>query len=290
VASTAARIVRPAVGQFLFPVAKKTLGESAAHDCLDLAAQMSFYFVLSLFPFFFILAALAGWLPSTNLWHNIAQWIAAYLPAGTRQAVFETILDLSRGYTRFLSFGVLATLWTASSGFVSLMESLSAVNGVSETRSFLKKRAIAICATIVGALFFLGSFGLLSFGHWAAILFSDRFGKPGEFHIEWDIARWLATLVLICLGIDLANYFLPNIARPWRWLTPGTLAVALTLLGASVGFNLYLRYFSTYPRIYGALAGFIILLVWIYIANLILLVGVEIDYALEQLRRDGARA
>ena len=153
-----------------------------------------------------------------------------------------------------------------------------------------KKRAIAVCAAIVAALFFLGSFGLLSFGHWAAILFSNRFGSPGEFHIEWDIARWLATLVLICLGIDLANSFLPNVSCPWRWLTPGTLAAALTLLGASAGFNLYLRYFSTYPRIYGALAGFIILLVWIYIANLILLVGVEIDRALGELRKDGARA
>src|SRR3984957_6306880 len=89
-------------------------------DCIDLAAQMSFYFTLSLFPFFIVIAAVVGWLPSTNVWHNLAQWVTDYFPRESRQLIFATIFDLTRGSNGVLSFGVVATIWTASSGFVSL--------------------------------------------------------------------------------------------------------------------------------------------------------------------------
>src|ERR1043166_6420517 len=110
-------------------LAKKVLAQAFAHGFFDLAAQMSFYFVMSLFPFFMIIAALVGLLPSTTLWQHFAQWVTDYLPAQSRRVVFETILGLSRGSAGFLSFGILATLWTASSGFSSLMESLSVARG-----------------------------------------------------------------------------------------------------------------------------------------------------------------
>ena len=100
---------------------------------------MSFYFVLSLFPFFMIIAGFVGLLPSTTLWQNFAQWITDYLPTQSRRVVFETILDLSRGSAGFLSFGLIATLWSASSGFVGLMESLSRAYGSSDTRPILEE-------------------------------------------------------------------------------------------------------------------------------------------------------
>ena len=107
--------------------------------------------------------------------------------------------------------------------------------------------------------------------------------------IPIEIARWLVTLLLMCLALDLMNQFLPNRDRPWRWITPGRLFVAIMFVLASFGFNVYLRYFANYPRVYGALAGFIVLMMWIYIASLILLVGAEIDNNLERLER-GASA
>jgi membrane protein len=92
------------------------------------------------------------------------------------------------------------------------------------------------------------------------------------------------------LGLDLINYFLPNGNRPWRWLTPGTLFAALTYVLASVGFDFYLRHFDSYPRIYGTLAGFMILMTWICMSNIIRLIGAEADNAMTRLREHGAAA
>jgi uncharacterized BrkB/YihY/UPF0761 family membrane protein len=195
---------------------------------MDLAAQMSFYFVLSIFPFFLVVAAIVGWLPSTNLWHALVQWITDYLPQGSRHLLFSVILDLTNGYTRFLSAGLLVTLWTASSGFVSLMEALSVAHGRRDTRNFWKKRLIAIIATLVSAIFFLAIFGLASMSRGAAGMLSDHLRALTVSKAAWEIARWLANLLLILLAISLANYFLPDAKRAWRWLTPGTSFVAVT--------------------------------------------------------------
>jgi membrane protein len=258
-------------------------------DCLDLAAQMSFYIALSLFPFLLVIAAVIGWLPSTSLWHDFAQWITNYLPADSRKLVFSTILDLTHGYSGFFSLGLLGTIWAASAGVSSLIDSLNVTYGVKETRSFWKRRAIALTGTGLAAFFFIASFCILAFGHWAASLYLDLNGTHA-LRVPCEIARWLATLLLICLALDLMNYFLPNITRPWRWLTLGRLFVSLTLVGASIAFNFYLRYFANYPKLYGALAGFIALMIWIYIASLILLIGVEMDNALELRKKRGESA
>ncbi len=273
--------------RFLSDLLKMVWTDLQNDNCLDLAAQMSFYFVLSLFPFLLVIAAVIGWLPSTTLWHNFAQWVTNYFPSGARKIVFTAILDLTNGYGSFFSFGLLVTMWAASTGVVSLMDALNIAYEVKETRGFWRRRALALTATALAAIFFLASFGALAFGHWAVVAFSADVNLIHITHIPFEIARWLVTLLLMCLALDLMNHFLPNRDRPWRWVTPGRLFVALTFVIASIGFNLYVRYFANYPRLYGALAGFIILMMWIYIASLILLVGAEIDNALEHIKREG---
>lgn len=267
---------------------RKIVACAISDDCSDMAAQMSFYFVLSVFPFFIVVAALVGWLPSTGLWQSFAQWITDYLPGQSRRAIFEIILGLSHDYTGFLSFGLLATLWTASSGFVSLMDSLSVIYSTRETRGYWKRRGIAMCATIVSAIFLLATFGLLGFGHRVAIFVSGGVGTTYTFRAGWVIARWVVTFGLLCLAINCVNFFLPNGRRPWHWFTPGSLLAAITLFASLRAFNVYLRYFSNVPKIYGALAGFIMLMIWIYLVNFIVLIGAETDRAIEIARKDGA--
>jgi len=253
-------------------------------DCIDLAAQMSFFFVTSLFPFLVVIGAIVGWLPSTGLWTEMVGWIAAYLPKGPRHMVFRTILSLQTYHSEFFSYGLAATIWVASSGFVSLMESLSLAYGVKETRGFWKKRVIALTATAVGALFAVVSFALLTFGHQLAVAIAPRLQRVLPFPFPWQIARWTATLLLMIFGLDMVNYFLPNVRHKWRWITPGTAFVVIGLVGATSGFGYYVGHFGNYPRYYGAMAGFVILVMVIYIASLVLLIGAEIDSVRENLR------
>jgi membrane protein len=277
-------------GRSFWGFAKAVWHEVISDDCIELAAQMSFYFSLSLFPFLIVVAAFVGWLPSTTLWHNLAQWMTDYLPRDARRMVFVTILSLTQSSTRFLSFGLLATIWTASSGFVSLMESLTVAYGSKDTRGFWRKRAIAVCATIVGAVFFPGSFLLMTIGHRLAGVLSVHAEDILRFQLPWEVGRWLASLLLMVLGLDLMNYFLPDVKRPWHWMTPGTAFVVLTMVAGSAGFNFYLDHFGSYPRFYGTMAAFIILMTWIYLASLILLIGAETDSICENLQRRGAAA
>jgi membrane protein len=253
-------------------------------DCVDLAAQMSFFFVTSLFPFLVVIGAIVGWLPSTGLWTEMVGWIAAYLPKGPRHMVFRTILSLQTYHSEFFSYGLALTIWVASSGFVSLMESLSLAYGVKETRGFWKKRVIAVAATAVGAIFAVVSFALLTFGHQLAVAITPHLQKVLPFPLPWQFARWGATLFLMVFGLDMVSYFLPNIRRKWRWLTPGTVFVVLGLVSAISGFGYYVSHFGNYPQYYGAMAGFVILVMVIYIASLVLLIGAEIDSVRENLR------
>jgi membrane protein len=256
-----------------------------ADDCLDLTAQISFYFALSLFPFCLVLAGVVGWLPSTTLSRAFATWMVTYLPTESRELVFSTILGLVNYSTGFLSFGLLTALWSASAGFVSLMESLTIAYGASDQRSFWRKDTIAISVTFLAAGFALANFGLVAFGHWGFETLSARFRVWSGSHTVWETGRWTITLALMCLGVDLANFLLPAVKRPSSWVSRGTAFVVLTLVSSSAAFNLYFRHFSEYPKIYGAL-GFIILMVWVCIASFILLVGAEADHELEKLAKE----
>lgn len=168
------------------------------------------------------------------------------------------------------------------------MEALSVAYGVPDRRSYLRKRGIAILATLVAAAFFLLSFSLWNLGHLIEGFVTADFQYFVLFHTQWKFARWVASLLLLFIGVDLINYFLPASGRPWRWLSPGTIFVAMGLAVATLGMNLYVKYGSNIPKIYGALAGFIVLMLWIYTANLILLIGAETDTAWIELQSYGS--
>ncbi len=257
-----------------------------ADDCVDLAAQISFYFVLSIFPFFLVLAAVVGSLPMTKLWPSFVSWIVVYLPGESRDFVFHLISNLGDGTTGVLSFGLLTTVWSASAGFVSLMESLTAVYGATDTRSYWHKHALAVFFTFLSAIFVLACFGVMTIGRWGATQFLAFSWETQIPHLIWDVARWAATLALMCLGVGAVNYMLPAVKRPWRWMSDGTAFAVITLVLAIAGLNIYVKRFSSYPTVYGTLGGFMVLVLWIYIASLILLVGAEIDREIEATKSD----
>ena len=257
-------------------------------QCTGIAAQVSFFFVLSVFPFFLVIAAIIGSLPLTAVWQPFVQWMFTYFPHLSQTMLFEAILDLSKWHTGIISFGLVTTIWSASSGFVSLMEALSVAYGAKDTRSYWKKRVIAIVATLGSAIFFILSFGVWTVGQWARTTVDTEFKSFDLFQTAWRIAWWLFTLFLLCIGIDLIHYFLPDCRRKWRWLSPGTLFVAFSFILASLGLNFYLGHNVMFPRIYGTLAGFIALMLWIYMSTVILLIGAETDTAIAELNKHEA--
>ncbi len=254
-------------------------------DCVDLAAQMSYFFSLSLLPFCLVLAVIVGWLPSTALWQSFAKWIVTYLPRQSQHLIFATILGLVHHSTGFLSFGLITAVWSASSGFVSLMESLSVVYHGRDSRPYLRKHAIATVVTLLAMVFAMAAFGVMAFGHWGSGWYWAELGKWKISAPAFTAARWGVTAVVMAVAVDLAYFFLPDGGRPWHWITPGTAFAVVTLAASTEAFNVYVEHFSSYPRIYGTIGGFLLLMVWIYIICLILLIGAETDRVVEDSKR-----
>jgi len=254
--------------------------ECRIDEAIDMAAQVSFYFALSCFPFLIVLAALLGWLQGTESWDAFWYWLTHYLPPSAQGTIMTIMMKLSKGFEGFLSFGLLLTLWTASSGFQSLMNALSRVYGVRETRSYARRRALAVLATLMAALFLLIGFALLSAEHLMAA-FASRY----LFYLAtpWKVLRWVITAAMLVFGVDLVNYFFPAKPPPWRWVMPGSVLTVICFFLASESLRLYLTYNHSMSRIYGTLTGFIVIMLWIYLANLCVLLGAQTHAVLLQL-------
>jgi len=265
---------------------KRVWKEIDVDDVPGLAAQTSYYFVLALFPFLILLAALVGSLPFTGLWNEVLAWITRNLPPESRHIVLQTMTSLASGRQSYLSIGLLGTAWAGCAGLMNLMCSLNAVYDVQETRGFWKRLGLAFAMLFVLNLLFVVSFGLLSAGDWLGAWLVNRAG-PGLLVItSWFVARWVLSLVLLALGVAILDYVLPNLQRPWHWFTPGTLFVVLAWAPATLGFNLYAGYFASHNRTYGALGAFVILMLWMYISGLIVLVGAEINCEMNKMRAE----
>jgi membrane protein len=246
----------------------------------DMAAEVSFYFVLSCFPFLMVLTALLALMHSISGWYSFSYWLTNYMPTSARDTVLSSMHELSKESGSFLSFGLLLTIWSASSGFLSLMDALSRIYGVKDERSYFKRRGIAITATLVAALFLLFCFWIWSEGHLLTGLL-----WPGLVPVDtqWRVARWLITLLTISFAVDLINYFLPKRHSRWRWVTPGSALTALSFVVASALLSIYVNQSQGMARIYGTLTGFIVMMLWIYLVNLSILLGAQTDAAVNAL-------
>lgn len=266
---------------FLHSLARRVV----ADNLLGRSAEISYYFALALFPFLIFLAALVGILPFTHLWDGILAWITHYLPAGVQSVVFDAVAGLTQNRGRFLSLGLLGAIWASSGGLVSLMSALNAVYEVAETRSYWKRLGLAILLLFVVAVLLIATFGLVSAGHALDSLVASAFGLNRALRLLAFIGRWAASLGLSVISIAILDYALPNLQRPWRWITPGTSVVVASWIVSTVTFNFYVVHIASYHTTYGVLGGFFALMVWIYISAFIALVGAEINSELCKVSR-----
>ncbi len=264
-------------------LAQRVWVELYADDVTGLAAEMSYYFVLSVFPFLIFLAALVGTLPFTGAWNGVLTWVVLYFPQQSQQMVLATVLSLTRGRTGFLSLGILGTTWGAASGLLSLMGALNVVYDVKETRSFPKRLGLAFLMVFVLAALVLSTFGLLTGANWLdrglAVCSMGLVTAP----VLWRVTRWITSVILLGVSIAILDRTLPNLRSEWRRAMPGMAFVVLGWLVSTAGFNLYAQYLGTYNRTYGVLGVFVILMVWIYLSSLTILTGAEINSVLTKV-------
>ena len=252
-------------------------------DCFGRAAQLAYYFFFALFPFFLFLTTLVGYIPIPNLTDRIMELLVQILPGDASHLVQDNVHELvtvQRG--GLLSFAILAALWTSSSAITVIIGGLNRAYGVEEGRPFWKVRGIAILLTIGFSMFMVVSMVLLTFGPWIGGWIAAQMGLGDAFQIAWNLLRWPAILVLLMLAVAILYYFGPDVEQEWRWLTPGSVFAILAWIVASLGFAYYVNNFASHNAAYGSIGTVIVLLTWMYLTGFFIIVGGEINAALEQ--------
>ncbi|MGD9849682.1 MAG: YihY/virulence factor BrkB family protein [Nitrospirales bacterium] len=262
---------------------RQVVNESLEDDLLGQAAQLSFYFLLALFPALLCLTAVVGMLPLENVIPRLMNYLQTVLPAGSLTLVREYLTQIKTGSGGgILSLGMLGAFWAASSGMAALISTLNAVYEVQETRSFVKARLVALGLTIGIGFFMTLSILLFIWGERVSLWVAQWFGFTETFVTVWAFIQWPLIVVLMLVAVGAAYYFCPNKRVKWRWISPGAVVAVLLWFGMSLGFKWYVENFNNYNAAYGSLAGGVVLMLWLYLSGAALLLGGEINSELDK--------
>jgi membrane protein len=269
-------------------VARKTMREFGKDQCTDLAAALTYYSVLALFPAAIAILSLVGLVgqgPKTvSTLTDILTQIGAGSAAHTLKPTL-TQLSHSSGAGFALVIGLASALWSASGYVGSFGRAMNRIYEVGEGRPVWKLRPVMLLVTaITVVLTALVALALIVSGPVAKAV-GDSIGLGSTAVLVWNIAKWPVMLVVVVLIVALLYYATPNVKQPkFRWISVGAIVAIVTWVVVSALFGFYVANFSSYNKTYGSLAGVIVFLLWLWITNLALLFGAELDAELERGR------
>ncbi len=254
---------------------------SQDHGLLNRAGLLSFYFLLAFFPFLLTLSSLIGFLLSsqTDAYWRLLNYILKFMPPSAF-ALFTTAINQIRAGASGgkVSFGLLISLWSASSGIAALIEALNIAFAVQSNRKWWRRRMVAIGLTLGIGVLLTASLAILFASSNVGRLLSARLPILNSFSRLSGVASRIPCVALVFGSLILIYSFGPNIHRKhWRGILPGA---ALALAGgvlASLILRTYLAYFGSLGRSYGSLAGVIALMFWLYASAAAVLLGGELN-------------
>lgn len=260
------------------------------------SAQLSYYFLLALFPLLLFLVTLFGYIDGAGslLRHKLISYLGDVMPSSAFHLVVVTIDQVTnaRGGGK-LSFGLLFALWAASSGVNAIGQALNAAYDVSETRPWWKVRLISVALTVAMAILITCALLIVLYGGRLGRFLAAFIHEGHAFSVVWKILQWPIAPAFVFIAFSLIYQLAPNLGATRRvrrlpvsdyrrrWLSPGILVAVVTWLLVSLGFRLYLHFFNSYSTTYGSLGAVIILMLWFYLTGAAILLGGEINCELE---------
>ena len=272
-----------------FYVLRKTLHEFTEDQCTDLAAALTYYAVLSIFPAMLALISVLGVLGQADkAVTTVEDTLKPLLSEQTLQVVktaLEQVAD-SQGAGVALIVGVLVALWSASGYVGAFGRAMNKIYEIDEGRPFWKLRPVMLFLTLIAVILAAVALLLLIVSGPVAESIGNVIGVGDTALTVWSIAKWPVLAVIVIVVVALLYYATPNVKQPkFRWMSVGAFVAILVWVLASVGFAFYVGNFSSYNKTYGSLAGVIVTLLFLWITNLALLFGGELDAELERGRQ-----
>src|SRR5581483_1060350 len=266
----------------------RTYWDLQRNHTMQMAAALSYYFVLSLFPALIFLSAVVAYLPVPNLFDQAMSVMARFLPADSMGLVRRVLADVvTPNKSTFLSFGILGTLWAASGGFAAAIEALNIAYEVQDDRPFWKTRPLAVgLAFMTGALLLLALSVMIvgpQFGEWLA----GRVHLSFLFVLLWPYIHWTIAVGFTVMAVEILYYLAPNVKQRFLATLPGAILAVGCWIGLSYLLGIYFRQFANFNKTYGTLGAAIALMIWLYWTGFAMLVGAELNAELAKITKKG---
>lgn len=266
--------------------AKRSFGEYKHDNLSDWAAALTYYSVLSVFPGMLVVVSVVG-LAGTSVSQDLIDDLGGMAPGPVEQLLTGALTELqgNRGGAGIAAVaGLAAAAWSASGYVAAFMRASNVIYDIPEGRPIWKILPIRVGVTLVTLVLLSASAIAVVVSGPLARKAGDALGLGSTAVTAWDIAKWPVLLVVVGSLFSLLYWAAPNARRRFRWVTPGGVLAILIWLAASAVFAVYVAGFASYNKTYGSLAGVIVFLIWLWISNLAILLGAEMNAELERGR------
>jgi membrane protein len=269
-------------------LARRTWREVVDDDVVDLAAQLSYYFFLALFPAILFLLALASFFPLSNITDDVGRSLGPFVSPQVLELINDQMRRLANNEDGgLLTFGVAGALWSSSAALVSIVGALNRAYDIDEGRPWWKVRLVAIGLTLAVALMFLVALSLVLAGPTLAEKLGQATGWGASFEWTWLVLQWPLVFGIVATGIGLIYYFGPDADQDWAWITPGAVVATVLWLLVSLLFKLYVANFTDYEGSYGSVGAVMVVLLWFYVSGIAILTGAELNSEIEHASPHG---
>jgi membrane protein len=271
-----------------FGVLKRTGKEFSADNLTDWAAALTYYGVLAIFPALIALLSILG-LIGKSATQPLIDNLSTVAPGPAKQIFTSAITNLqkSQGAAGILFVvGIATAIWSASGYVGAFMRASNAIYEVEEGRPFYVKRPVQLAVTIVMLIMLAASAVAVVVTGGLAKQVGNLVGVGSTAVTVWDIAKWPVLILVVALMFSILYWAAPNVKQPgFRWLTPGGLLAVVVWIVASALFAFYVANFGSYNKTYGTLGGVVAFLVWLWVSNIAVLLGAELNAELERGRQ-----
>ncbi|GGF24794.1 putative ribonuclease-like protein YfkH [Halobacillus andaensis] len=255
---------------------KELFKQIGDNDVPGSAAQLAYFFLLSLFPFMIFLITLLGYLNIDE--ERALLLISTYAPPDTYELISENVTEILRDRNSgLLSIGILGTLWAASNGVNTLIKAFNRAHSAEEERSFFVSRVISILLTIAMIVVIGVAFLLPVLGSAIGVYVFSIFGLSEDFLQAWETLRWVISSIVFFIVLSFLYLMAPDQPMKIKEITMGALFATVGWQLVSLLFSFYVENLGNYSATYGSLGGVIVLMIWFYLSGIVILIGGEIN-------------
>jgi membrane protein len=252
------------------------------------AAALAYNFMLALFPAIIFLFTLIAYIPVSHFQDDLLSVFQTVLPNNAYSAFKSTIEDIIKNQNgKLLSVGFATALYFATNGVSNLMQAFNKSSLILETRTWLKRRAIALLLTVVISISLLVAIVIMIAGQAVIGFIKHALHSHSDFWFYLiALSRWIIVLAIFFVSICILYRYGPSNKRKWKFINPGSiLATSLAVL-TSIGFTYYTNNFSSYNKVYGSIGTLIVVMIYLYLNSLILLIGFELNASVDLSKRN----